>query len=397
MPEYRPLAATTLQFVTPALPRMQVPFIDLKALHSRPEIADAISRVLASGRYLYGREVEAFERGFADYTGTTHCVGVANGLDALRLTLRAWITLGAIAQGDDVVVPANSFVASALAVTESGLHVRFADVSPVTFNITAETLAAALTRRTRAVMVVHLYGQITDIEEIRSLCSDRQLLLLEDAAQAHGAQSGSRRSGAFGDAAGFSFYPTKNLGALGDAGCMVTNDAGLAERVRSLGNYGSRTKYHHELAGVNSRLAEVQAAVLAVKLGYLDLDNSRRREVAHRYIGRIRNPFVTVPILPTDPRSHVWHLFVVTTPYRASLMRHLEESGVETMVHYPCAIHLQPAFAGKSGAVNAPISERLQDEVLSLPISSTLSDEQVDYVINAVNAWHDPRDNRVPS
>ena len=370
---------------------MHVPFVDLKGLHVRSDIADAILRVLASGRYLFGTEVESFERRFAEYTGTTHCVGVANGLDALRLTLRAWITLGVIDQGDDVVVPANSFVASALAVTESGLQVRFADVSPVTFNITAETVAAAVTARTRVVMAVHLYGQISDLDEIRSLCDNRQILLLEDAAQAHGARSGSRSSGAFGDAAGYSFYPTKNLGALGDAGCMVTNDASLAERIRGLGNYGSRTKYHHEFAGVNSRLAELQAAVLAVKLGYLDHDNVRRREIAHRYVDRIENPFVALPMPPTDPTSHVWHLFVITTPHRASLMRHLEESGIETMVHYPCAIHLQPAFAGKAGAVNAPVSERLQNEVLSLPIGPTLSDEQVEYVINAVNAWRGTR------
>lgn len=369
---------------------MHVPFVDLKDLDSRSDIADAVSRVLASGRYLYGPEVESFERGFADYTGRTHCVGVANGLDALRLTLRAWITLGAIALCDEVVVPANSFVASALAVTESGLRVRFADASPETFNMTAETVAAAVTPRTRVVMAVHLYGQITDMDEIRSLCNDRRLLLLEDAAQAHGARSGSRSSGAFGDAAGFSFYPTKNLGALGDAGCMVTNDASLAERVRSLGNYGSRTKYQHELAGVNSRLAELQAAVLAVKLGYLDGDNERRREIAHRYVEKIRNPFVAVPVPPADPNSHVWHLFVVTTPYRASLMRHLKERGIETMVHYPCAIHLQPAFAAKAGTVNAPVSERLQNEVLSLPIGPTLSDDQVEYVINAVNGWRGP-------
>ncbi len=370
---------------------MHVPFVDLKGLHARSDIAGAMSRVLASGRYLFGTEVESFERRFAEYTGTMHCVGVANGLDALRLTLRAWITLGVINQGDDVVVPANSFVASALAVTESGLQVRFADVSPVTFNITAATVAAAVTARTRVVMAVHLYGQISDLDEIRLLCDERQILLLEDAAQAHGARSGSRSSGAFGDAAGYSFYPTKNLGALGDAGCMVTNDASLAERIRGLGNYGSRTKYHHEFAGVNSRLDELQAAVLAIKLGYLDHDNIRRREIAHRYVDRIRNPFVTPPIPPADPNSHVWHLFVITTRHRASLMRHLEESGVETMVHYPCAIHLQPAFAGKSGDVNAPVSERLQNEVLSLPIGPTLSDEQVEHVINAVNAWHGPR------
>jgi dTDP-4-amino-4,6-dideoxygalactose transaminase len=372
---------------------VHVPFVELKGLRSRDEVEVALSRVFASGRYLYGPEVESFELAFASYTGTAHCVGMANGLDALRLTLRAWITLGVIDYGDDVIVPANSFVASALAVTESGLNVSFADVSPVTFNVTIETITAALTARTRVVMVVHLYGQISDIDRIRSLCEERGLLLLEDAAQAHGARSGLGSSGSFGHAGGFSFYPTKNLGALGDGGCMVTNDARLAERVRCLGNYGSRAKYNHEFAGVNSRLAELQAAVLAVKLKYLDDENARRREIANQYAARIQNPFVVVPAMPSEPSAHVWHLFVVTTRYRASLIRHLDENSVETMIHYPCAIHLQPAFATKVRVTHAPVSERLQNEVLSLPIGPTINEQQVERVISAVNGWRGPQSN----
>jgi dTDP-4-amino-4,6-dideoxygalactose transaminase len=305
----------------------------------------------------------------------------------LRLALRAWISLGVLAPSDDVVVPANSFIASALAVTECGLNVRFADVNPVTFNVTAETIVAAVTARTRAVMPVHLYGQVSDIEAIRSLCTERKLLMLEDAAQAHGARSGSRMSGALGDAGGFSFYPTKNLGALGDAGCVVTNDANLAECIRTLGNYGARKKYFHELIGVNSRMDELQAAVLSVKLKYLDAENSRRREIARCYVEQIRNPLVTAPTLPADADSHVWHLFVITTPRRSSLVQYLQGSGIDTMVHYPRAIHLQPAFIGKVGAVHAPVSERLQNEILSLPIGPTMGDDQVEYVIDAVNAW----------
>jgi dTDP-4-amino-4,6-dideoxygalactose transaminase len=369
---------------------MQIPFIDLKKINARFEIAEAFARVLDSGRYLFGTEIESFEREFAAFTGAAHCVALANGLDALRLTLRAWMSLGALGPSDEVLVPANSFVASALAVTECGLHVRFVDVSPATFNVTVEALSDAITPNSRAVMPVHLYGQLADIERVRSFCADKNLLVIEDAAQAHGARTALRRAGTFGDAGGFSFYPTKNLGALGDAGCMVTNDSLLAERVRMIGNYGSMQKYRHEVFGTNSRMAELQAAVLRLKLMRLDEDNRRRREIAGRYCKGIRHPLVKVPLEPVDRGSHVWHIFAITTDHRDDLVRHLASKDIQTSVHYPCAIHQQAAYRKDSGNVRMPVSERLQHQILSLPISQVMDDTEVDYVIAALNDWPGP-------
>jgi dTDP-4-amino-4,6-dideoxygalactose transaminase len=369
---------------------MRVPFIDLRRINVRFPIAEAMAAVLDSGQYLFGSEVDSFEREFAAYVGAAHCVGVANGLDALRLTLRAWMTLGALAPGDEVLVPANSFIASALAVTECGLKLRFMDVDPQTFNVTAETAAASRTERTRALMPVHLYGQIADIENIEAMCHEENLLLIEDAAQAHGSKASDRRAGAFGNAAGFSFYPTKNLGALGDAGCMVTDDPALADRVRAIANYGSSQKYRHEFEGLNSRMDELQAAILRLKLRQLDQDNSRRREVAMRYRAGIRHPLIEVPATPADPSAHVWHIFAITCSQREDLVRHLEKRGVETIVHYPCAIHEQPAYRSIAGDVQMPVSERLSHQVLSLPMSPVMETCQVDRVIDAVNSWTGP-------
>lgn len=369
---------------------MQVPFIDLEKINDRFPIAETVSRVLKSGRFILGAEVESFEREFANYTGAAHCVALANGLDALRVTLWAWVSLGLLEPGDEVLVPANSFVASALAATESGLSVRFIDVSPMTFNVTAETVLAGVTDRTRVVMPVHLYGQLADIERIRSICRSRRLLLIEDSAQAHGARTATGCAGAFGDAGGFSFYPTKNLGALGDAGCVVTNDPVLAERIRVIGNYGSSQKYRHDFIGVNSRMDEMQAAVLRLKLECLDMDNNRRREVGRRYRERIRHPLVGVPAEPAEQRSHVWHIFAVTTSHRASLMRHLAAKNIQTFVHYPSVIHQQPAYVAYAGHVDAPVAEQLQQLILSLPISQVMSDEQVDRVVDAINDWPGP-------
>jgi dTDP-4-amino-4,6-dideoxygalactose transaminase len=371
---------------------LRVPFLDVQRINARfqREFEEAFSRVSRSGRYLFGAETEAFEREFAAWNGSAHCISVANGLDALRLTLRAWISLDKLAPGDEIIVPANSFIASALAVTDSDLQVRFADVNAETFNVTVDTVSDVLSQKTRAIMPVHLYGQCADIERIRSLCRAKDLLLLEDAAQAHGARMGSRRVGTFGDAGGFSFYPAKNLGAMGDAGCVSTDDSSLAERVRLLGNYGATRKYVHDFCGSNSRIDEVQAACLRIKLRYLDDDNTRRREIARRYCGEIAHPLVTAPTLPSDPESHVWHLFVIRTSHRASLVRHLEASGVETLIHYPSVIHQQRAYLGRVEDASAPVAEHLQHQVLSLPISPVLEHRQVDHVIDAVNRWPGP-------
>ena len=365
---------------------MNVPFIDLLRVNARFAISDAIARVLRSGYYLNGAEVEAFEREFAEYVGTTQCVALANGLDALRLCLRAWISLRRLALGDEVLVPANSFFASALAATESGLSVRFVDVSPVTFNVTA-----AITERSRALIPVHLYGQLADIERVRSLCRTANILMLEDSAQGHGAREASGCAGAFGDAGAFSFYPTKNLGALGDAGCIVTNDSSLAARVRALANYGSSRKNHHEFFGANSRMDEIQAAILRLKLGTLDGDNERRRQIARRYREAIRNPLVNVPAESVHAPAHVWHIFAVTTIFRENLSLYLAGRDIQTSVHYPCTIHQQPAYLSAVDRPNLPVSERLQHEVLSLPISPAMESDEVDYVIETVNAWPGPK------
>jgi dTDP-4-amino-4,6-dideoxygalactose transaminase len=376
---------------TASFPRghMHVPFVDIKKINARnkEEFERAYARVVQSGWFIRGVETEQFEREFADWNGSRYCIGVANGLDALRLVLRAWITLGRLALGDEVVVPANSFIASALAVSETGLHVRLADVDPATRNVSASTVSAAITRRTRVVMPVHLYGRLAEVDAIGDLCRDKGLLMLEDAAQAHGATLRSKRGGTFGDAGAFSFYPAKNLGAMGDAGCVLTDDAQLADRVRALGNYGSVAKYEHEHQGVNSRIDELQSAILRIKLRTLDADNCVRRDVATRLCSEISNPWVHLPSMPEDPLSHVWHLFVVTTSYRASLSEHLRECGVETLIHYPKAIHRQKAYEGCFAETGTPNSERLQHEVLSLPISPVMTSEQVGHLIRSVNSW----------
>lgn len=373
---------------------IRVPFLDVAGINSRfrHEFAEAQARVLESGWFLRGAETRAFEAEFAELSNASHCVLVANGYDALRLTLRAWISLRRLEIGDEVIVPANSFIASALAVTDAGLRVRLADVEAATFNLSAASAAAAMTSRTRAVMPVHLYGRLADVEAIRTHCARYKLLLLEDAAQAHGARLGASGAGMFGDAGAFSFYPAKNLGALGDSGCLVTNDPALAEHVSMLGNYGSTAKYEHEMRGVNSRTDELQAAFLRIKLQRLGRDNDRRRDIAHRYCAAMSHPLIVLPRAPSQESTHVWHLFVVTTPHRASLAEHLETCGIETMIHYPKAIHRQPAYCELFADLPPlPVAERLQHEVLSLPISPVMTDGQVEAVVAAVNSWPGPR------
>ena len=369
---------------------MRIPFYDLRSVNARFEVdfLAVQARILQSGWYLLGDETRSFENEFAAFTGAAHCICVANGYDALRLTLEAWISLGQLARGDEVIVPANSFVASAMAVTHAGLRPRLADVDPRTYNATAKTIADAITPATRAVMPVHLFGQLADVEGIGELCRSRRLLMLEDAAQAHGARLDRRTAGTFGDAGAYSFYPAKNLGALGDAGCVVTASSELAERVRILANYGAARKYEHTHLGANSRIDEIQAAFLRPKLKRLSADNVRRREIAHRYCHEIIHPLIELPANPKDPASHVWHLYVICTLNRKGLTKHLASREIDVMIHYPRAIHRQPAYehAGISCAMLSTV-ERLQHQILSLPISPVMSDEQVTYVINAINAW----------
>jgi dTDP-4-amino-4,6-dideoxygalactose transaminase len=366
---------------------MDIPFLSLKDINARhaDELKAAAARVIDSGWYILGQEVTTFEQAFAEYCGVRHAIGVGNGLDALSLILRGYKELGALHDGDEVIVPANTFIASFLAITESGLVPVPVEPDPVSFNIDPAKVASAIGSRTRAIMAVHLYGQLADMAALAELAERHSLLLIEDAAQAHGASSEERKAGAFGHAAGFSFFPAKNLGALGDGGAVVTNDSLLAARVTALRNYGSEEKYQHLYQGINSRLDELQAALLRVKLKYLDEDTAKRRDVARRYREGIRHPSIRLPVT-ADEASHVWHLFVVRCAQREALQRHLQGHGVHSQVHYPTPPHRQAAYPSLR-ELRLPLTEQLHDEVLSLPIGPTLRDEDVQRVIDACNAF----------
>ncbi|MGE8546975.1 MAG: DegT/DnrJ/EryC1/StrS family aminotransferase [Alcaligenes sp.] len=366
-----------------------IPFLDFKQLNAelRDELIAACARVIDSGWYINGPEVEAFEAEFARYCGVAHCIGVANGLDALVLVLRAWLQMGRLREGDEVIVPSNTFVASVLAVSQNRLTPVLVEPDPRSFNLCPHRLEQALSDRTRVVLPVHLYGQLADMPRIADWARRHGLLVLEDAAQAHGARLGGRSAGAWGDAAGFSFYPGKNLGAIGDAGAVVTDDQDLADVLAALRNYGSREKYHNERLGVNSRLDEIQAAMLRVKLRALDRSIEQRRAIAQVYGSRIRNPLIELPVLAMDgPESHVWHLYVVRTADRDGLQRHLAQAGVGSLVHYPVPPHRQQAYAG-AFRDRYPLSEHLHDTVLSLPLGPYLSLAQIDAVVDACNSY----------
>ena len=367
---------------------MNIPFLDLKAINARhaAELKAAAARVVDSGWYVLGAEVKAFEDEYAAWVGSPHCVGTSDGLSALILAFRGWKELGLLKDGDAVAVPANTYIASILAITENRLRPVLVEPDEATFNLDAAKLAAALTPDVKAVLAVHLYGQLADMPAIAQLCRERGLLLLEDAAQSHGAQVEGVKAGAWGDAAAFSFYPGKNLGALGDAGALTCQDSKLAEMVRSLRNYGSHVKYQNLVQGPNDRLDELQAALLRVKLPHLDADNARRREIAARYRREITNPAVRLPSVRAGEDSHVWHLFVVRVADRAAFQQRLLDRGVHTAIHYPIAPHHQQAYAKELSHLRLPLTEAMHREVVSLPVSPVMSDEQVAAVIAAVNA-----------
>ena len=363
---------------------MKVPFLSLKPIHDEIGAAldEAAARVMRSGWYILGPEVEAFEKEFAAYCGAKHCIGVANGLDAMMLVLRAW----GIGEGHEVIVPSNTYIATWLAVSYAGA--RPVPVEPVegTCNIDPARIEKAITRRTRAILPVHLYGQCADMKPIREIGKRRGIPVLEDAAQAAGARYRGRRAGALGDAAAFSFYPTKNLGAFGDGGAVVTNDARLAERVRTLRNYGSRKRYVNEVKGVNSRLDPIQAALLGPRLAVLDEWNARRDRIARRYLAGLSDTGLALPVIG-EGCDHSWHLFVVRSKRRSALRAALEARGVGTDVHYPTPPHLQRAYADlKRPKGSFPISERIHREVVSLPMGPHMTDAQVEYVIEQVRA-----------
>lgn len=357
----------------------RIPFLDVPAVYQelREELDAAARAVMASGAYILGPEVSAFEREFADYCGVAHAVGVGSGLEALRLMLLGYD----IGRGDEVIVPSNTFIATWLGVSETDAVPVPVEPDPETHNITAAAIEPAISPRTRAIMPVHLYGQPADMDAIVELGNDHGIPVLEDAAQAHGALYRSRRAGSLGDAAAFSFYPGKNLGALGDGGAITTSDDHLAERVRMLRNYGSKRKYHHDLRGHNSRLDSLQAAFLRVKLRHLDDFNDRRRAVAGRYMQRLDGA-IGLPTVPawTDP---VWHLFVVRHPQRDALQAHLDQHGIDTIIHYPIPAHRSGAYADFA-EMRLPIAEQLAAEVLSLPIGPHLGPADVDRVADAV-------------
>jgi dTDP-4-amino-4,6-dideoxygalactose transaminase len=363
---------------------MTVPFLDLKAayLELKTELDAVFDRVMNSGWYILGEEVEAFEKEFAGYCGAKHCVGVGNGLDALILVLRGY----GIGTGDEVIVPANTYIASWLAVSYVGAVPVPVEPDPETYNLDPDKIESALTQRTRAIMPVHLYGQPAEMEQICGLGRRKGLHVVEDAAQAQGASYQGRRAGSLEDgAAGYSFYPTKNLGAFGDAGAIVTNDSELAERVRVLRNYGSRTKYHNEVKGMNSRLDPLQAGFLRVKLKHLDNWNARRRSIAHRYLEELAGVTdLTLPVV-AEAAEPSWHLFVVRHPRRDALQEHLKRAGVGSLVHYPIPPHLSGAYAERDGKPgDYPLTEEIAATVLSLPIGPHLSPEAVTQVVRAV-------------
>ncbi|MBA2058327.1 DegT/DnrJ/EryC1/StrS family aminotransferase [Psychrobacter cryohalolentis] len=361
-------------------------FLDLKAINAqyRDELVDACTRVIDSGWYIGGSELEQFEKQFANYCGTKYAIGVANGLDALILTLRAWKELGKLKDGDEVIVPSNTYIASILAISANNLTPVLVEPCVDSFNIDPKKVEAAITSRTKAILPVHLYGQLSDMPAIMDIAQRHELLVLEDSAQAHGASLDGKRAGSWGDASGFSFYPGKNLGALGDAGAITTSDKELAHILRALRNYGSHEKYKNLFQGVNSRLDEIQAAMLNVKLSYLDNEIALRRKVANSYLQGINNSSITLPTHEGD--SHVWHVFVVRCERRDELRKYLADNGVQTLIHYPVPPHQQPAYK-EWNELSYPIAEKIHEEVLSLPIGPTMTIADVNTVIHICNEF----------
>ena len=362
---------------------MNVPFATMDRMHAaiRQEMLDAFAKCYDQGWFIQGEQCAAFEREFAAYCGTQHCVGLATGLDAIYLALRA-LDIGA---GDEVIIPGNTFVATALAVSYAGATVVTVDPEPDTYNLNPALLATALTERTRAIIPVHLYGQSAQMDQICAFAKQHGLYVVEDCAQAHGAHFQGKHVGNFGDVGCFSFYPGKNLGALGDGGAVVTNDPKLAARIRALGNYGSAKKYLHVEKGTNSRLDEVQAALLRVKLTHLDDYCQERDTIAQRYLAGIHNPRITLPTVAPQ-RNHVWHIFAILCPQRDALRDHLTQNGIATLIHYPIPVADQPCYAQEQ-LTKTPLIERLASQQISLPLYIGMTDAEIDYVIEQLNAF----------
>lgn len=360
-------------------------FLDLQRINSqyRSEIIEAMTRVLDSGWYIAGKELSLFEESFAEYCNVSYCIGVANGLDALNLVFRAWKELGKIEKGDEVIVQANTYIASILAITENELVPILVEPDQYSYNLSPETVRKSITTKTRAILPVHLYGRISPMDEICKIAKEYDLLVLEDCAQSHGAEIAGKRAGGWGHAAGFSFYPGKNIGALGDAGAITTNDSELANVLKALRNYGSHKKYNNLYKGVNSRLDEIQAAILQVKLKYIDKETEKRREIAKKYLSAISNELISLPFCE-DENNHVWHLFTISTSHRDELQNWLLGHEIQTLIHYPIPPHKQKAYQEWNGD-DYPVTEKIHQEIISLPLDPTMSEADIEYVIKAVN------------
>jgi dTDP-4-amino-4,6-dideoxygalactose transaminase len=364
-----------------------IKFLDLLKINQQyeKEIQSAIKEVFDSGWYIIGEKTKQFEKNFASYCGAKHAIGVANGLDALILILEAYKVTGELKDGDEVIVPANTYIASILAITRNRLKAVLVEPDVKTFNINPDEIKKVITAKTKAIMAVHLYGQTADMKAILEIATQHQLKVIEDAAQAHGAMHLNKRTGNLSDAAGFSFYPGKNLGALGDGGAITTNDDRLAEVIRALANYGSHKKYYNIYQGTNSRLDELQAAILDVKLKYLDEDNAKRSKIADYYLRNIRNSSIKLPYV-AEYGSHVWHLFVVRVRSRDRLQQYLTQHGVQTIIHYPVPPHKQEAYKDWNH-YELPVTELIHQEVLSLPISPVQTMEEAKRVVEVINEY----------
>ena len=366
--------------------KIMIKFLDLYKVNDlhRAEIDEAIKRVLDSGWYLLGKEVESFEKEFADYCGTKFCIGVANGLDALTLIFRAYKELGKLKDGDEVIVPANTYIASILSVTANNLKPVLVEPDLKTYLIDPKEIEKAITTKTKAILPVHLYGRLCDMEAINSIAKKHNLIVVEDSAQAHGAIRNGIKAGAFGNASGFSFYPGKNLGCLGDGGCVTTSDEELANAIKALHNYGSHKKYHNIYKGVNSRLDEIQATVLRVKLKYLDKENQKRREIAKYFCENIKNPLITLPLL--GDKDEIWHVFPVRVKNRDTFQKYLTDNDIQTIIHYPIPPHKQQAYKEWNN-LSFPITEQIHNEIISLPISQVMTDEEAKQLVSVVNKY----------
>ncbi|WP_296150840.1 DegT/DnrJ/EryC1/StrS aminotransferase family protein [uncultured Flavobacterium sp.] len=365
-----------------------IKFLDLQKINLayQNEIEERMLQTFRDGWYLLGKQTFTFENNLKKFIGVEHAIGVANGLDALRLIFRAYIELGLMQKGDEVIVPANTYIASLLAISDNGLIPILVEPELETYNIDVAKIEEKITEKTKAIMVVHLYGQIVYSKNIEAIAAKYNLKIVEDNAQAIGASYDGIKSGNLGDAAGFSFYPGKNLGALGDAGAVTCKDDQLAQTIRALANYGSKEKYVNIYQGLNSRIDEIQAAVLDVKLQYVESENERRREIAEKYCNEIKNEKIVLPILPKNREQHVWHLFVVRTSEREALQNYFTKNGVQTLIHYPIPPHKQGAYK-EMNSLHFPITEKIHEEVLSLPLSPVMTDEEISKVISILNLF----------